>query len=36
MVQPCLCSGSITYAHEKCLIEWIKRKHETKTKKLFC
>lgn len=38
MIKPCLCSGSVTFVHEKCIIEWIKRRHDPKNSKtkLLC
>ncbi|KAI3641204.1 hypothetical protein MIR68_000758 [Amoeboaphelidium protococcarum] len=28
--QPCLCSGSIQYVHEQCLLEWLQRSNKSK------
>ena len=36
MITPCKCTGSIEYAHEHCMIEWIKRRLENEPKKKPC
>ena len=37
LIKPCACLGSISYVHEKCLAEWIRRKQQENRKiKVTC
>ena len=37
MIQPCICTGSIQYVHEKCMISWIKSQlSRHSTRNIYC